>query len=350
MSNSISNVTIDTVCHNVPLAARSSRKAENAPDIPPATVFAQAAPPQQANGKDTRTKSAATKNGGIPEVPPLSDYTRRYLDWDLSTTVASYVARLTTEVRSFREWFARANDTAVAREILDDFFHEVKEFEDTYQGRKAALGLSQDTKGHINNEDANYSARDDVDNSKLSDDGATDDDEEDDHEELFDSLHVEETLEHGDMSIVDDNDLHFKVVSQETEAQSYGGRICSGQCSAAGWRHHGGYDRMLGLGGGGATHAGLGTGESEQERALWEGTATARDDPERGTRRGGRKDAGEGPAGWRTVPAGLRAVRAARRASRAPAGFPAGDGAGVGSVRAWASLADTLTSWFAWSP
>ncbi|PCH37647.1 hypothetical protein WOLCODRAFT_148595 [Wolfiporia cocos MD-104 SS10] len=88
---------------------------------------------------------------------------------------------------------------------------------------------------------------------------------------------------------------------------------------------------MLGLGGGGATHAGLGTGESEQERALWEGTATARDDPERGTRRGGRKDAGEGPAGWRTVPAGLRAVRAARRASRAPAGLPAGDGAGVGS-------------------
>ncbi|PCH37648.1 hypothetical protein WOLCODRAFT_148596, partial [Wolfiporia cocos MD-104 SS10] len=85
--------------------------------------------------------------------------------------------------------------------------------------------------------------------------------------------------------------------------------------------------------------------ESEQERALWEGTATARDDPERGTRRGGRKDAGEGPAGWRTVPAGLRAVRAARRASRAPAGLPAGDGAGVGSVRAWASLDWAERAW-----
>ncbi|PCH36254.1 hypothetical protein WOLCODRAFT_156967 [Wolfiporia cocos MD-104 SS10] len=153
--------------------------------------------PSKASGTDAETTNASTTNESVPEVLPPSDQKCEYMDWNLSTTVTGYVARLTTEVRNFCRRLTRTN-TVVAGSILADSFLEVSGLEDTYQACKAGLGRQkQNTPDHVKGGDIDGSARDDVSNRDISDNGLSDSHEDDDREEFLDALKVAEAREHA---------------------------------------------------------------------------------------------------------------------------------------------------------
>ncbi|PCH35293.1 hypothetical protein WOLCODRAFT_145752 [Wolfiporia cocos MD-104 SS10] len=205
ISNVNANALIETARQSAPLVAVSSTKATNALD-PCGKVFEGTGHRDSEGDAASQDKESELTRKNVPGVPPPSEITHQYTCWDLAAAAAGYAARLTADLRSFRGLFECINDRALASDVLDSLFGEIKQLEAAYRARRAKAEQPRQCE---------YSA--DIDEDGGDKDFAHDEEESsysigdagvDEHEKLLDASEwreVDEASECGETSSEDED-------------------------------------------------------------------------------------------------------------------------------------------------